>query len=110
MWHLIHRGAVWASGAAQAAQVVRIILRFCGELLGCGGLTRLGKPVLLRCARARLELSAGREDAVDASLPAMRGLFPSQSIEGIFTQAWRADTNDTISKLIIKRWRAHEGN
>ena len=27
VWHLIHRGAVWASGAAQAAQFVRIILR-----------------------------------------------------------------------------------
>ena len=34
MWHLIHRGALWASGAAQAAQFVRIILRFCGELFG----------------------------------------------------------------------------
>ena len=28
VWHLTHRGALWASGAAQAAQVVRIILRF----------------------------------------------------------------------------------
>ena len=26
--HLTHRGASWASGAAQAAHVVRIILRF----------------------------------------------------------------------------------
>jgi hypothetical protein len=33
VWHLTHRGAVWASGAAQAAQVVRIILQFCGERL-----------------------------------------------------------------------------
>ena len=40
-----HRGASWASGAAQAAQFVRSILRFCGELLGLrGGLTRLEKP------------------------------------------------------------------
>ena len=28
VWHLTHRGASWASGAAQAAHVVRIILRF----------------------------------------------------------------------------------
>ena len=33
VWHLTQRGALWASGAAQAAHVVRIILRFCGELL-----------------------------------------------------------------------------
>ena len=32
--HLTQRGALWASGAAQAAQFVRIILRFCGEILG----------------------------------------------------------------------------
>ena len=32
--HLLHLFLwSWASGAAQAAQVVRIILRFCGELL-----------------------------------------------------------------------------
>ena len=30
--HLIHRGALWASGAAQAAQFVRIILRWRGAL------------------------------------------------------------------------------
>ena len=29
--------ASWASGAAQAAQFVRIILCFCGELLGLRG-------------------------------------------------------------------------
>jgi hypothetical protein len=34
VWHLTHRGASWASGAAQAAQVVRIILRF-AVLLTC---------------------------------------------------------------------------
>merc|ERR1712138_263450 len=28
VWHLTHRGASWASGAAQAGHVVRIILRF----------------------------------------------------------------------------------
>ena len=28
--HLTHRGALWASGAAQAAQFVRIILRWRG--------------------------------------------------------------------------------
>ena len=27
VWHLTHRGAVWARGAAQAAQFVRIIWR-----------------------------------------------------------------------------------
>ena len=32
VWHLTHRGASWASGAAQAAQVVRIILRFAASL------------------------------------------------------------------------------
>ena len=30
VWHLIHRGALWASGAAQAAQFVRIILLWRG--------------------------------------------------------------------------------
>jgi len=30
VWHLTHRGAVWASGAAQAGHVVRIILRWFG--------------------------------------------------------------------------------
>ena len=43
--HLTHRGALWASGAAQAAQFVRIILRFAVSLLRLrGGLTRLEKP------------------------------------------------------------------
>ena len=36
--HLIHRGAVWASGAAQAAQVVRIILRFAVSYWACAAL------------------------------------------------------------------------
>ena len=31
VWHLTHRGALWASGAAQAAQFVRIILRWRGS-------------------------------------------------------------------------------
>ena len=35
VWHLIHRGAVWASGAAQAAQFVRIILRFAVSYWAC---------------------------------------------------------------------------
>ena len=30
VWHLTQRGALWASGAAQAAQFVRIILRWRG--------------------------------------------------------------------------------
>ena len=30
VWHLTQRGALWASGAAQAAQFVRIILRWYG--------------------------------------------------------------------------------
>ena len=41
--HLTHRGALWASGAAQAAQFVRIILRWrglCGSLLRSPGKTR----------------------------------------------------------------------
>ena len=43
--HLTHRGALWASGAAQAAQFVRIILRFAVSYRALrGGLTRLGKP------------------------------------------------------------------
>ena len=63
---------------------------------GLAEIVERGADISVARARA-LKLSAGREDAVDASLPAMRGLFPSQSIEGIFTQAWRADTNDTIS-------------
>jgi len=42
--HLTHRGAVWASGAAQAAQFVRIILRFAVSYWVCAALTRLGKP------------------------------------------------------------------
>ena len=48
-----HRGALWASGAAQAAQVVRIILRFCGELWFA--LTLYPKPVFFNhqaCLRA----------------------------------------------------------
>ena len=46
-WILVshtHRGASWASGAAQAAQFVRIILRFWVILGLRGGLTRLEKP------------------------------------------------------------------
>ena len=35
--HLTHRGASWASGAAQAAQFVRIILRFAVSYWACGG-------------------------------------------------------------------------
>jgi hypothetical protein len=52
VWHLTHRGAVWASGAAQAAHFVRIILRFCGELLGLrGGFDRL-KPDIFNSQNA----------------------------------------------------------
>jgi hypothetical protein len=36
-WHLTHRGAVWASGAAQAAHVVRIILRGTEAFANYGG-------------------------------------------------------------------------
>ena len=43
VWHLTHRGASWASGAAQAAHVVRIILRWFGRLWG----SRDGVVVLL---------------------------------------------------------------
>ena len=32
VWHLTQRGALWASGAAQAAQVVRIIFGLAGRL------------------------------------------------------------------------------
>ena len=35
--HLTHRGALWASGAAQAAQFVRIILRFAVSYWGLRG-------------------------------------------------------------------------
>ena len=40
----MHRGASWASEAAQAAQFVRSILRFYGLRALRGGLTRLEKP------------------------------------------------------------------
>ena len=41
----MHRGASWASGAAQAAQFVRIILRFAVSYWALrGGFTRLEKP------------------------------------------------------------------
>jgi hypothetical protein len=42
---------VWASGAAQAGQVVRIILRFAVSYWVCGGLTRLEKPDFFRLTR-----------------------------------------------------------
>ena len=47
MWHLTHRGAVWASGAAQAAQFVRIILVWRGRL---GVLWRRGRVLCAQCA------------------------------------------------------------
>ena len=43
----MHRGALWASGAAQAAQVVRIILRWRGREGRGGGVYKREKPVLL---------------------------------------------------------------
>jgi len=65
------RGALWASGAAQAAQFVRIILRFCGELLGLrGGLTRLAKPDFFhpKRARARLQTSSSSPEMIEKNL------------------------------------------
>ena len=51
---LTQRGALWASGAAQAAQVVSNILRFCGELLGLrGGCHRLEKPDFFQLTKTR---------------------------------------------------------
>ena len=49
--HRTHRGALRASGAAQAAQFVRIILRFAVSYVLCGGLTRLEKPVFYASIR-----------------------------------------------------------
>ena len=49
--HRTHRGASWASGAAQAAQFWMIILRFAVSYWACGSLTRLEKPVLYSRAR-----------------------------------------------------------
>ena len=50
--HLTHRGASWASGAAQAAQFVRIILRF-AVILGLRRLTRLEKPDFFQLTKRR---------------------------------------------------------
>merc|ERR1712155_238336 len=44
--HLTHRGASWASGAAQAGQVVRIILRWRGVVEVRGGVRRLNQVLL----------------------------------------------------------------
>ena len=69
--HLTHRGALWASGAAQAAQVVRIILRFAVSYWGCAAalrasLTRLGKPDFFSPKRrATLRLDAVVDAAID---------------------------------------------
>ena len=52
------RGASWASGAAQAAQVVRIFLRFAVSYWVCGGLTRLEKPDLIAPAESHQYLPA----------------------------------------------------
>ena len=49
VWHLTHRGAVWASGAAQAAQFVRIILRWFGVFVRFARL-RLGLASVLQAA------------------------------------------------------------
>ena len=44
--HRTHRGALWASGAAQAAQFVRIILRFAVSYWGLrGGFDDLKNPI-----------------------------------------------------------------
>jgi len=65
--HRAHFGASWASGAAQAAQFVGIILRFLRVLLGLrGGLTRLEKPVFqLRNAATRRMLYRRRGPSIE---------------------------------------------
>ena len=59
-----HRGALWASGAAQAAQVVRIILRFVVSIGLAAALTRLEKPEFFNTQNA-----ARRERSTDAPPP-----------------------------------------
>ena len=66
--HLTHRGALWASGAAQAAQFVRIILRFCGELW-VQSLTQ-SKPVFFTepdAAASRRDVRASRLQRIEKS-------------------------------------------
>ena len=52
----MHRGAVWASGAAQAAQFVRIILRWRGAFGVCGGVVEFW----LRLSQNRFGYSSAR--------------------------------------------------
>ena len=55
--HLTFRGASWASGAAQAAQFVRIILRFCADLLELDSGDSAARPVFPFPRRARVRVS-----------------------------------------------------
>jgi hypothetical protein len=60
--HLTHRGALWASGAAQAAQFVRSILRFAVSYRACAALDWAGKTRFVH-ARPREPLTKYAIDA-----------------------------------------------
>ncbi len=74
----MHRGASWASGAAQAAQFVRIILRFAvlySGLRAAFQALRLGlknpffQPLSTRARDTVTEISRYHQDAVAAHPP-----------------------------------------